>query len=62
MAPCGSGGAPVYAGTGKIRSAQAVDGAPVEFIESSEGVALKVPKAREGEVDRVVALTLARKP
>jgi hypothetical protein len=52
----------VYAGTGKIRSAQAVGGAAVEFTESSEGTVLKVPKAIEGEVDRVVALTLARKP
>jgi alpha-L-fucosidase len=47
---------------GKIRSAQAMGGAAVEFTANSEGVVLKIPQAQEGEVDRVVVLTLARNP
>jgi alpha-L-fucosidase len=46
----------------KIRAAQTMDGTPVEFTESRDGVVLKIAPAKSGEVDRVVVLTLARKP
>jgi hypothetical protein len=37
-----------------------VDGSPIEFKQSPDGVVLKVPQAKPDEVDRVVELTLAR--
>ncbi len=46
----------------KVRSAQMMGGTAVEFTESGEGVVLKIPPPKKDEVDRVVMLTLARKP
>ena len=45
----------------KIVSAQGmVDGANVEFTQSADGVVLKVPAPKAGEVDRVVVLEVAK--
>jgi alpha-L-fucosidase len=45
----------------KIKSAQTIDGAAVEFTENRDGVVLKVPPSKKDEVDRVIVLTLAGK-
>jgi alpha-L-fucosidase len=47
---------------GKILSAHTLDGAAVEFTESRDGVVLTIPESKKDEVDRVVVLTLAKKP
>jgi alpha-L-fucosidase len=45
----------------KITAAQTlVSGSPVEFKQSSDGVVLTVPPVANGEIDRVVALTVAK--
>ncbi len=46
----------------KIRSARSMDGAPVQFTESNEGVVLNIPPAQEDEVDRVLVLEMEKKP
>jgi alpha-L-fucosidase len=46
----------------KITTARTLDGTAVEFTETSGGVVLKIAAAKSGEVDRVIVLTLARKP
>jgi alpha-L-fucosidase len=46
---------------GRVKEAHMlVDGSPIEFKQSPDGVVLKVPQAKPDEVDRVVELTLAR--
>ena len=37
-----------------------LNGSPVEFTQSANGVVLKVPAAANGEVDRIVVLALAK--
>jgi len=36
------------------------DGSPIQFTQNSDGVVLKIPPAKSGEVDRIVVLELAR--
>jgi alpha-L-fucosidase len=44
----------------RVRSARLMrDGSAVKFEDGDFGLVLRVPQAQEGEIDRVVVLTLA---
>jgi alpha-L-fucosidase len=47
---------------GSVREARVLGGGPARFRESDEGIVLELPPRDSATVDRIVRLTLARRP